>query len=157
MIYSIGIDIVHIPKFKKAVERWGDKIKKRIFTKGELAYCKNRRFSEQHLAVRFAAKEAFIKALGRGVGSKEIEVTNNSDGRPYIILNSQFPIPNLVPAGLKLSQQVPKFMSPNVPIGEKISGTSLSREQGSELRTHLSLYHDGDYCIAQVILETKEQ
>ncbi len=139
MIYNIGIDIVHIPKFKKAVERWGDKLKKRIFTKGELAYCENRRFSEQHLAVRFAAKEAFIKALGRGVGSKEIEVTNNSDGRPYIVLNSQFPIPNLVPAGLNLSPQV------------------LSREQGSELRTHLSLSHDGDYCIAQVILETNEQ
>lgn len=121
MIYNIGIDIVHIPKFKKAVERWGNKLKKRIFTKGELVYCENRRFSEQHLAVRFAAKEAFIKAFGRGVGSKEIEVTNNSNGRPYIVLNSQFPI------------------------------------QNSELRTHLSLSHDGDYCIAQVILETNEQ
>ena len=120
MIYSIGIDIVHIPKFKKAVERWGDKLKKRIFTKGELAYCENRRFSEQHLAVRFAAKEAFIKALGRGVVSKEIDVTNNSDGRPYILLNSKSPI------------------------------------QNSELLTHLSLSHDGDYCIAQVILETNE-
>ena len=120
MIYSIGIDIVHIPKFKKAVERWGDKLKKRIFTKGELAYCEIRRFSEQHLAARFAAKEAFIKALGRGVVSKEIDGTNNSDGRPYILLNSKSPI------------------------------------QNSELLTHLSLSHDGDYCIAQVILETNE-
>lgn len=121
MIYNIGIDIVHIPKFKKAVERWGDKLKKRIFTKNELAYCENRRFSEQHLAVRFAAKEAFIKALGRGVGSKEIEVTNNSAGRPYLVSNAQLPDPNL------------------------------------KLLTHLTLSHDGDYCIAQVILETNEQ
>lgn len=115
MIYNIGIDIVHIPKFKKAVERWGEKIKKRLFTKGELAYCENRRFSEQHLAVRFAAKEAFIKALGRGVRSKEIEVKNNSAGRPYLVSNAQLPL---------------------------------------KLLTHLTLSHDGDYCIAQVILET---
>lgn len=121
MIYNIGIDIVHIPKFKKAVERWGDKLKKRLFTKGELAYCENRRFSEQHLAVRFAAKEAFIKALGRGVRSKEIEVKNNSAGRPYLVSNAKLPDPNL------------------------------------KLLTHLTLSHDGDYCIAQVILEANER
>lgn len=121
MIYNIGIDIVHIPKFKKAVKKWGDKLKKRLFTTDELAYCENRRFSEQHLAVRFAAKEAFIKALGRGVRSKEIEVKNNSAGRPYLVSNTQLPDPNL------------------------------------QLLTHLTLSHDGDYCIAQVILEANEQ
>jgi holo-[acyl-carrier protein] synthase len=121
MIYNIGIDIVHIPKLKKAVERWGNKLKKRIFTKGELAYCENRRFSEQHLAVRFAAKEAFIKALGRRVRSKEIEIKKNNSGRPYVVSNAQLPDPNL------------KHL------------------------THLTLSHDGDYCIAQVILEVHEQ
>jgi len=118
MIYNIGIDIVHIPKFKKAVERWGDKIKKRIFTKGELAYCEKGRFAEQHLAARFAAKEAFIKAIGRRLSPKEIVVENNSDGKPYLVSNAQLPL---------------------------------------KLLTHLTLSHDGDYCIAQVILEEKEQ
>ncbi len=126
MIHGIGIDIVNIPKFKKAIEKWGDKLKGRVFTHGELSYCECRRFSEQHLAVRFAAKEAFIKAIGSRVRFKEIDIMNNSDGRPYMVLNPQFPIPNS------------EILTPN-----------------SEFRTHLSLSHDGDYCIAQVIVEVK--
>ncbi|MBI5874985.1 MAG: holo-ACP synthase [Deltaproteobacteria bacterium] len=115
MIYGIGIDIVHIPKFKKAVERWGNRFKNRIFTQNELLYCEKRRFSEQHLAVRFAAKEAFLKALGERKKFSEIEVANNSDGKPCI----------------------------------KISACKL--------RTSLTLSHDGEYCIAQVILETERE
>ena len=119
MIYGIGIDIVHIPKFKKAVERWGNRFKNRIFTQKELIYCEKRRFSEQHLAARFAAKEAFLKALGERKRFSEIEVANNNNGKPCI----------------KISDCKP--MTPN-----------------SELRTSLTLSHDGEYCIAQVILST---
>lgn len=111
MIHGIGIDIVHIPKFKKAVERWGERFTNRIFTQSELIYCGKRRFSEQRLAARFAAKEAFLKAFGERKKFSEIEVVNNSDGKPCI----------------------------------KIADCKL--------RTSLTLSHDGDYCVAHVILE----
>ena len=84
MIYGIGIDIVNIPQFRTAIERWGDRFKKRVFTKKELEYCNGRKFTEQHLAARFAAKEAFIKALGRGIKLTNIEVLNNQEGKPYM-------------------------------------------------------------------------
>jgi len=124
MIYGIGIDIVHIPKFKKVVERWGDRFRNRIFTQNELMYCGKRRFSEQHLAARFAAKEAFLKALGERKKFSEIEVANNSDGKPYLSLQPD----------------------------KEVLRPSFCRN----FKTHLSLSHDRDYCIAQVILETKE-
>ncbi|MBI5048050.1 MAG: holo-ACP synthase [Deltaproteobacteria bacterium] len=130
MIYGIGIDIVHIPKFKKAVERWGDRFKNRIFTQNELIYCENRRFSEQHLAVRFAAKEAFLKALVVvSVKLSDIEVVNNQDGKPYI---------KIAECGMRNVEL--KLQTPN-----------------SKLRTHLTLSHDGEYCIAQVILEAEKE
>lgn len=131
MIYGIGIDIVHIPKFKKALERWKDKLKNRLFTSNELTYCEKRKFSEQHLAARFAAKEAFLKALGERKKFGEIEVANNSDGKPIIRIsdfrfrNSEFKIQN-------------------------------PKSQVQNLKTHLTLSHDADYCIAQVVLEIKE-
>ena len=126
MIYGIGIDIVHIPKFKKTIERWGHRFKNRIFTQNELAYCEEKRFSEQHLAVRFAAKEAFIKALGRAVKFSDIEILNNQAGKPLIVFK-----PEILPIDLQSELQTPN----------------------SKLRTFLTLSHDGDYCIAQVILE----
>ena len=130
MIYGIGIDIVHIPKFKKTIERWGDRFKNRIFTQNELAYCEEKRFSEQHLSVRFAAKEAFIKALGRAVKFSDIEILNNQAGKPYIVFE-----PEILPIDLQSELQ------------------SSSDGPNSKLRTFLTLSHDGDYCIAQVILE----
>jgi holo-[acyl-carrier protein] synthase len=126
MIYGIGIDIVHIPKFKKTIERWGDRFKNRIFTQNELAYCEEKRFSEQHLAVRFAAKEAFIKALGRAVKFSDIEILNNQAGKPRIVFK-----PEILPIDLQSEIQTPN----------------------SKLRTFLTLSHDGNYCVAQVILE----
>lgn len=86
MIYGIGIDIVHIPKFKKAIEKWGGRFTHKIFTQNEIAYCEKRKSFEQHLAARFAAKEAFIKAMGKAVRFSDIEVLNNQDGKPYFNL-----------------------------------------------------------------------
>lgn len=122
MIYGIGIDIVHIPKFRRTIERWGDRFKEKVFTESELAYCRDKGSPVQHLAVRFAAKEAFIKALGKGTSLTDIEVVNDNSGKPHIIFHSK-----LNPA--------------------------LSTGQNSKLRTHLSLSHHGDYCIAQILLE----
>jgi holo-[acyl-carrier protein] synthase len=88
MIYGIGVDIVKIERFKKALDRWGDHLCKRVFTQQELLICQNKAQPEKHLALRFAAKEAFLKALGRGmfqgVAWKEIEITNDPSGRPHM-------------------------------------------------------------------------
>lgn len=94
MIEGSGIDIVEIERIKEAHKRWGDGFLKKVFTKKELDYSFKRRFPYQHLAARFAAKEALLKAFGNGwqrFGSLNlIEVTNDKDGKPQIKLNGDF-------------------------------------------------------------------
>jgi len=87
MIYGIGIDLVKIARMKEAVDKWGEKFLKRIFTKDEIEYCYERKEPYLSLAVRFAAKEALIKAIGSEVfvPLTDIEVVNNREGRPSII------------------------------------------------------------------------
>lgn len=82
MIHGIGIDIVDIKRFKRAVERWGERFKNRLFTEEELRYCIRQRFPERHLAVRFAAKESVSKAFGKRIPFKDIEITRGRGGRP---------------------------------------------------------------------------
>jgi len=88
MIYGIGVDIVKIERFERALERWGDRLRERVFTPQELLVCHNKAHPGRHLALRFAAKEAFLKALGigmfQGVAWNEIEIINNPLGRPYM-------------------------------------------------------------------------
>ena len=90
---GIGVDIIEIDRIKAAVGEHGDRFLKRIFTDRELIYCRRRkklRFPE--LAVRFAAKEAYSKAIGtglRGIHWREIEVVNNSNGKPHIALKGK--------------------------------------------------------------------
>jgi len=88
MIVGTGIDIVEIDRFKKAKRKWGKNFLGKIFTKNEIDYSKKRRFQEQHLAARFAAKEAVLKAFGDKLTSvnnwQDIEVLNDKSGRPYI-------------------------------------------------------------------------
>ncbi|OGP52553.1 MAG: holo-[acyl-carrier-protein] synthase [Deltaproteobacteria bacterium RBG_13_52_11] len=86
MVYGIGVDIIKIERFERALERWGDRLRERVFTPQELSICHNKAQPGKHLALRFAAKEAFLKALGigmfQGVAWKEIEIINDSLGRP---------------------------------------------------------------------------
>jgi holo-[acyl-carrier protein] synthase len=91
MIEGLGVDIVEIKRLKKAVERWGDLFLKRVFTTEELAYSEKKHFPLQHLAARFAAKEAIFKAIGTnpGLNFKDIEIANDSHGRPYCLIKSQ--------------------------------------------------------------------
>jgi holo-[acyl-carrier-protein] synthase len=86
MIYGIGIDIVKIERMKTAVGKWDKKFLDRIFTEGEILYSYNKRDPFLSLSVRFAAKEALIKAVGSPVplSLKEIEILNRQDGRPFI-------------------------------------------------------------------------
>ena len=84
-IVGLGFDATDIPRVAEVFERYGERFLRRVFTAGEIAYCTRRRNPVPHLAGRFAAKEAAMKALGtghsRGVLWKDIEVVRQP-GRP---------------------------------------------------------------------------
>ncbi|OGW26700.1 MAG: holo-[acyl-carrier-protein] synthase [Nitrospirae bacterium GWC2_42_7] len=86
MIYGIGVDIIKIDRMRKTVERWGEKFLQRVFTSNEIIYCYEKREPYLSLSVRFAAKEALIKAIGSEitVSLTDIEVMNYGSGRPFI-------------------------------------------------------------------------
>ena len=65
-IIGIGLDATEIDRIEAAVARFGDRFLRRVFTEGEIAYATRRRNPAPHLAGRFAAKEAAMKALGTG-------------------------------------------------------------------------------------------
>ena len=86
---STGVDIIEIGRIARTLERYGSRFLERIYTPGELAYCRGR---PSKLASRFAAKEATMKALGtgvRGVSWKDIEVTRAPSGAPGIRLHGR--------------------------------------------------------------------
>lgn len=134
MIAGTGIDIVEISRVKDAVERWGDRFLRRVFTDSELAYCMAKRNPYPHLAARFAAKEAAIKALGEaGIGqgqagrspaitvhAREIEVVNEPSGRPSVHFSEAvFPFDCVV----------------------------------GEVTAHVTISHEKRYAVAAVVLE----
>ncbi len=88
MIFGIGIDILETKRIKNSINQKG--FLEKVFTAKEIEICNNSKIAYQKFTARFAAKEAFMKALGtgwrKGVKFKEIEIRNNSDGMPYIIL-----------------------------------------------------------------------
>jgi holo-[acyl-carrier protein] synthase len=84
MIVGTGVDITEVRRLRQAVERWGDDFLTRIFTDKELSNALHRASLYQHLAGRFAAKEAIFKALGeRDLTWKDIQILNNAEGKPY--------------------------------------------------------------------------
>lgn len=100
MIKGIGIDLIEIDRIKKAVEKYGDSFLEKVFTEQELKYCKNRKaLKYPELAVRFAAKEAYAKALGTGISGfgrnnqgiawQDVEVVNDSQGKPQVCLKGK--------------------------------------------------------------------
>ena len=90
MTKGVGIDMVEIARFKKAVERWEDAFLKRVFTKREIEYSMQKRFPHQHLAARFAAKEAIMKAFGNTpITFKDIEISNDKFGKPSCMIRNK--------------------------------------------------------------------
>ncbi len=93
MIRGIGVDIVKVDRIERAVERWGYRFLKRIFTAAEIERCQQRARPAQCLALRFAAKEAFAKALGlgmrKGLRWRDIEVVHDHLGKPDLLLYNQ--------------------------------------------------------------------
>lgn len=123
MIRGIGVDLVQIPRMREVVARWDERFLHRVFTEAELAYCRGRRDPIQHLAARFAAKEAGLKALGiglsMGVRWRELEVRRERAGPPRMVLSGRC--------------------------------RAVCEARGGR-RMLLSLTHDGDYACAEAVL-----
>jgi len=78
---GLGIDLIEIERVERALER-RPRLAERLFTERELSYARSRRRPGSHLAARFAAKEAAIKALGgRGVAPRDVEVVGSEPPR----------------------------------------------------------------------------
>jgi holo-[acyl-carrier protein] synthase len=126
MIYGTGIDIVDISRFDRFLERGNQPLLNRLFTPGERGYCSGRKNSAQHYALRFAAKEAFLKALGTGLRGglswQDIEVVHDGNGKPE----------------LRFTGIAERYVAENY-----VS------------RSFLSLSHDGNCAVASVILEAR--
>ena len=126
MIFGIGIDIVEISRFERFVRENNEALLNRLFTPLEREYCAARRQSAQHYALRFAAKEAFLKALGTGLRDglswRYMEVVNDPAGKPELELSGR--------------------------------AAELFRLNGLT-RSFLSLSHDGNFAVASIILENR--
>jgi holo-[acyl-carrier protein] synthase len=124
MVYGIGVDLVQICRVENVIKRWGDRFLKRVFTEDEISICCRRVRSSSAFALRFAAKEAFSKALGlgmtNGVRWRDIEVFHQPGGRPALKLHGR--------------------------------SASLCRKRAIT-GMHLSLSDEGEYALATVVLE----
>jgi holo-[acyl-carrier protein] synthase len=126
MITGIGIDIVSISRIARLIERYGERFLRKIFTTTEISEGTARLPSAQYFAGRFAAREAFFKALGtgwgRGISLKEIHIAATDTGRPTISFSDR--------------------------IAQVCAARGIAR-------SHLSITHEGDTAQAIVILESK--
>lgn len=122
MIVGIGIDITEIEKIAKNIE--SEAFRRKVFTPAELEICLEIKNITECLAGKFAAKEAFMKALGAGIRQEvwftQIEVLNDESGRPYINVSEE--------AGKQLEARGAK-------------------------QVHISISHSGGMAVAVVILE----
>ncbi len=91
MVLGIGIDIIEIERIKQSVDKFGESFLNKIYTQKEIDYCLSKFNKYQHLAARFAAKEAIYKAMASGWGReitwKSIEITNEVNGMPIVSFN----------------------------------------------------------------------
>ena len=124
MIYGIGTDIVAIERFQRFIDEGNIPLLHRIFTSRERATCDARKGAAACYAARFAAKEAFLKALGSGlrggISWHDMEVVKDSLGKPSLVLSGK--------------------------AGEAFGERGLTT-------SHLSLSHDGGHAVAMVVLE----
>ena len=127
-IIGVGTDIVNISRLKLIIKK-NSSFKKRIFSKKEISYCEKKKLKIACFAKRFAAKEAFSKALGsgitKGIKFNEIEVINDKMGKPNI---------NIYGSSLKIISKLLKKKNFNI---------------------YLTLSDDNPFATATVILTTK--
>src|SRR5690349_1139691 len=124
MIVGTGVDIAEVGRIKAAVERFGERFLRRVFTPAEVRYCMGKTNAAERLAARFAAKEAGMKAIGtglrHGVTWQDVEVLRLPGQRPILKFNGK--------------------------------AAEFADRLGCK-RTHLSLSHTKEQAIAYVILE----
>lgn len=93
MIVGVGFDLVAVPRFGRFLERKGERGYQRLFTAAEANYCLGHADPTAFFAARFAAKEAFYKALGTGMGAAggwhDVEVVRLASGRPLLMLHGR--------------------------------------------------------------------
>ena len=94
MVIGIGTDLMEIARIAQSIDRFGERFLERVFTPGEIAYCRRKqKTAAESFAARFAAKEAAAKALGtgisRGVSWLELEVGREPGGRPLLSLSGR--------------------------------------------------------------------
>src|ERR1044071_3727681 len=91
MILGIGIDLIEVEKIEKDIQ--SNIYLRKVFTETEITECKSVLNSAERFAGRFAAKEAFMKAIGKGIRQEvwftQIEVLNRENGQPYIQVNRE--------------------------------------------------------------------
>jgi len=92
VIFGVGIDIVEVARMEKLAAK-GMQYLETIFTKRERDYCETRTRKSEHYAARYAAKEAFLKAVGTGwrdgLAFCDIEIINDELGRPQVLLHGE--------------------------------------------------------------------
>jgi len=126
MIVGLGIDLVRVERIKDLLERHGERARGRLFSDGELADCDERIDPSECLAARFAAKEAVLKALGRGkvpdIRWTDVEIRRAGSGSPSLTLTG---------------------------------GARAHADQLGVERTWVSLSHEAGLACAMVVLEGK--
>lgn len=127
MIIGTGIDIVNIERINGLMERWGDRFLERVYTELEISRCQRMSRPPECFAIRFAAKEAFLKAIGSGLRNgiqwTDIEVENDPMGKPLLSLHRR---------------------------AREVLQTHRIE------RTFLTLSHDRPFAVAHVLLERKD-
>ncbi|MEW5766317.1 MAG: holo-ACP synthase [bacterium] len=86
---GLGVDLVEVERIESAVTKWGQRFLEKVFTPAELNYCLSRARPAEHLAARFAGKEAVIKALGLRCPWKDIEIRRGNTGKPAVHLEGK--------------------------------------------------------------------
>jgi holo-[acyl-carrier protein] synthase len=123
MILGVGNDILEVARVGRQIQPDGPDIREQVFTPGEIRYCEGKRYPARHYAARFAAKEAFFKALGTGqrdsLSWRDVEVLPDPLGKPEIVLSGE---------------------------------TRREAERRGVVRALLSLSHTDDLAMASVIL-----
>lgn len=92
MIIGIGIDLIEVERIRKLIEK-NPRFIQKIFTPQEIRYSQEKINKYQHFAARFAAKEAFFKALGRKIKWKEVGLINLPSGKPELKINTKEKFP----------------------------------------------------------------
>ena len=127
-VLGTGIDLIENNRMREILDRWGTRLKDRVFLPEEQRYCESKAVVWMHYAARFAAKEAVSKAFGTGLGPHlgwlDVEVCRNSDtGAPHVTLSAK--------------------------------GNALAESRGVE-RILVSLSHTHEHSVAHAMLLGKE-